>query len=150
MKRALAATLATLVGLVLLLGFKTGRTPGAAPAAAAAPPAGPIPGATPTHRPSPASSRAATRTAVGQAVQIPFGVVQVRVTVHQGKITKVTAVQLPFDNPYSANVSQQAGPMLAQEVLSAQSARIDIVSGATYTSDGYAQSLQSALDKLRA
>jgi uncharacterized protein with FMN-binding domain len=55
---------------------------------------------------------------------------------------------LPSDKPKSARISQAAGPRLRQEALSAQSANIDVVSGATYTSEGYAQSLQGALDQI--
>jgi uncharacterized protein with FMN-binding domain len=58
----------------------------------------------------------------------------------------VQAVQLPFDRPRSAEISQYASPRLHDEVLQAQSAQIDSLSGATYTSDSYAQSVQSALD----
>ena len=64
-----------------------------------------------------------------------------------GKITDVQAVQLPETDPRSAQISSFAAPQLRQSVLSAQSANIDAVSGATYTSDGYKQALQSALDR---
>jgi len=83
----------------------------------------------------------------GQAVQIPFGTVQVQVTMANGVITDVQAIQLPNDRGHSAEVSAYAGPMLRSEALAAQSAQIDSISGATYTSYGYQQSLQSALDQ---
>jgi uncharacterized protein with FMN-binding domain len=54
---------------------------------------------------------------------------------------------MPSDRQRSQYISEQAGPYLQQEALQAQNAQIDIVSGATYTSESYAQSLQSALDK---
>jgi uncharacterized protein with FMN-binding domain len=76
-----------------------------------------------------------------------YGDVQVRVTVDGGRIVDVNALQLPKDRERSARISEFAGPELRSEALSAQSARIDIVSGATYTSDSYAQSLQAALDQ---
>jgi uncharacterized protein with FMN-binding domain len=76
--------------------------------------------------------------------------VQVRVTAVGRHITAVWAVKLPSDNAYSAYLSASAGPRLGREALTAQSARIDVISGATYTSDGYAQSLQAALDRLHA
>jgi uncharacterized protein with FMN-binding domain len=64
-----------------------------------------------------------------------------------GRITSITNVALPFDRSRSQEISSVAGPLLRSEALQAQSARIDVVSGATYTSNGYAQSLQSALDR---
>lgn len=89
---------------------------------------------------------ASTKTVTGKAISTPYGPVQVRVVIANGKPTKITPVQLPNDNPRSQQISGYAAPLLRQEALTAGSARIDIVSGATYTSDGYAQSLQSALD----
>lgn len=83
----------------------------------------------------------------GTAVTTRYGNVQVQVTVSGGKITAVTALQLTDDDGRSVQISAQAAPVLQQEALSAQSADIDTVSGATYTSDGYIQSLQSALDQ---
>jgi uncharacterized protein with FMN-binding domain len=82
-------------------------------------------------------------------VRSRFGPVQVEVTISGGKITEVTALALPSDRRRSAEISQQAGPILRREALSAQSANIDTVSGATYTSDAYAKSLQAALDNAR-
>jgi uncharacterized protein with FMN-binding domain len=88
------------------------------------------------------------RTATGADVPNQYGDVQVKVTVNGSKITAVTAVALPQSDPRSQMISQQAEPMLQSQALAAQSAQIDGVSGASYTSDGYRQSLQSALDKL--
>ena len=141
MKRAIAAIASTIAGLALLLGFKTGQPPALGTQAPGATTAGP--GAAAPGRPGPGR-----HTATGQAVQIPFGAVQVRVTASGRHITGISAVQLPHDNPFSALISRTAGPHLRREALTAQSAHIHAVSGATYTSDGYAQSLQSALDKL--
>lgn len=139
MRRAIATIASTIAGLVLLLGFKTGHPPGGALAGAGA---------------APGSGRPASqgpRTVTGPAVQVPpFGTVQVRVTTIGQRITSVRAVELPNDNAYSAALSLAAGPRLSREALAAQSARIDVVSGATYTSDGYARSLQAALDRLHA
>ncbi len=86
----------------------------------------------------------------GQAVQIPFGTVQVQVTLQNGKITDVQALQMPSDQRHSSEISSYAAPQLRSEVLQAQSAQIDTVSGATYTSEGYIQSLQSALSQIPA
>jgi uncharacterized protein with FMN-binding domain len=79
-----------------------------------------------------------------------FGVVQVRLTLTNGKITAATAIQFPEDDSHSAQISQFSIPTLSQEVLSKQSASIDAVSGATYTSEAYAQSVQAALDAAKA
>ncbi|WP_260235741.1 FMN-binding protein [Curtobacterium sp. ZW137] len=92
-------------------------------------------------------SSAADGTYTGTAVSTRYGDVQVEVTVAGGKLTEVTALQLTDDDPRSSMISAQAAPVLRQEALTAQSAQIDTVSGATYTSDGYIQSLQSALDQ---
>ena len=92
-------------------------------------------------------SSAADGTYTGAAVSTRYGDVQVEVTVAGGKLTEVTALQLTDDDPRSSMISAQAAPVLRQEALTAQSAQIDTVSGATYTSDGYIQSLQSALDQ---
>lgn len=142
MKRAAAAIVGTIAGLVVLLGFKTGR-PSATNLGS--------PGTTPaTGLSSPAGQSGTTRTVTGPVVQTPFGPVQVRAASQGRRITNVTAVQLPSDTAYSQLLSQSAGPELRREALTAQSARIDGVSGATYTSNGYARSLQSALDQLHA
>jgi uncharacterized protein with FMN-binding domain len=74
-----------------------------------------------------------------------FGDVQVKVVIVNGQITDVVALVLPTDRSYSAYVSSVAGPLLRQEAIQAQSAKIDIISGATYTSQSYQQSLESAL-----
>jgi uncharacterized protein with FMN-binding domain len=83
----------------------------------------------------------------GQSVQTPFGTVQVRVTIQNGKITDVQALQLPTGRGHTQEISAYAGPQLRNEALQAQSAQIDTISGATYTSEGYIQSLQSALSQ---
>ena len=75
-----------------------------------------------------------------------FGPVQVQVTIAGGQITDVTPLALPTGGR-SGRISSYAAPTLRSEVLNAQSAAIDIVSGATYTSAAYSQSLQSALDQ---
>jgi uncharacterized protein with FMN-binding domain len=72
----------------------------------------------------------------------------VRVTVANGKITKIEAVQLQNGDPHSVQISSSAEPVLQQSVLSKQTADVGTVSGATYTSLSYEASLQSALDKL--
>jgi uncharacterized protein with FMN-binding domain len=71
------------------------------------------------------------------------------VTIRAGRLVDVTALQLPSDRRRSEEISTEAAPILRQEALAAQGAVIDTVSGATYTSDSYAQSLQAALDAVR-
>ena len=85
-------------------------------------------------------------TATGSVAQTRWGPVQVRITVSGGKITKVTAVQVPDNNHRDQEINDYAVPILKQETIDAQSAQIDTVSGATVTSDGYRESLQSAID----
>ena len=91
---------------------------------------------------------AGSRSATGGAISTQYGNVQVRVTVKDGKIADIAALQLTDSDPRSVQISASAEPILKQEALSKQSADVDGVSGASYTSAGYAQSLQSALDKL--
>ena len=105
--------------------------------------ASPVPTATATR-----SGSGSSGTATGDAVDTRYGPAQVKVTVADGKITSIEAVQLQGNDPRSVQISSSAEPVLQQEALAAQSADIDVVSGATYTSESYAQSLQSALDKL--
>lgn len=128
-------------------GARNGPAATTAPAAAARSAASSAPA--PTAAPAGGSTGAtlADGTDTGSVVQTRFGPVQVQVTIAGGKITDVTALQLPNDRQRSAEISQIVEPMLRSEALTAQSAQIDLVSGATYTSDGYAQSLQSALDQ---
>lgn len=89
----------------------------------------------------------ASGTYTGTAAETRYGPVQVQVTVSGGKLTDVQALQLTNRDGRSVAISQQAAPILRQEALQAQSATIQAVSGATYTSEGYTTSLQSALDQ---
>ncbi len=146
-KRAIGALLSTVLGLVLLLSFKTPETAGVGST-----------GTTPQVVDQPVGntgqqatgaqtkSRYADGTFTGQDVSMRYGDVQVQVTISGGAITDVTALQLPGGDGRSERLSSIAGPMLRSAALQAQSANIDLVSGATYTSDAYQQSLQSALD----
>jgi uncharacterized protein with FMN-binding domain len=163
MRRAVPAILLTLLGLGALASFKT--TPGvtgtikvgAPPPRASTPTTAPPPtnanGPTPaTNSPAGAppttqASATTTRTIDGDPIDNRFGTVQVRVTMRGSQIVAVQAIQMPYDHQQSAYISQQAEPYLRQEALQAQSANIQIVGGATYTSESYAQSLQSALSK---
>jgi len=93
-----------------------------------------------------ASSSTGSETLTGASFSSRYGNTQVQVTISNGQITAVTALQLPTGGR-SGQISQYVEPILASEALTAQTASIDIVSGATYTSEAYAQSLQSALDQ---
>ena len=106
----------------------------------------PTPTPTPTPTPAPTSS---TQVVDGRAVSTHYGIVQVELTITDGSITDVQALQLPNDRQYSAEISDYVAPYLRRMVLRAQSANIDIISGATYTSMGYAKSVQSALNNVR-
>ena len=86
------------------------------------------------------------RAVVGKAYDVGYGIVQVKVTMTGTRITDITPMSLP-EGGRSGDISQYAAPQLRREALSAQSANVDSVSGASYTSAGYARSLQSALDK---
>ncbi|WP_104200405.1 FMN-binding protein [Cryobacterium sp. Y29] len=85
-------------------------------------------------------------TFTGAVVPTQYGNMQVSVTIANGAITEVTPLQLTNRGGRSAGISNQAAPILRSEVLTAQSAKVHNVSGATYTSEGYLRSLQSALD----
>lgn len=96
---------------------------------------------------SSAVGSSASGTFVGDTTQTQYGPVQVQITVANGKITDVTALQLTDQGGRSVQISAQAAPILRREALQAQSAQIQSVSGATFTSEGYTTSLQSAIDK---
>jgi uncharacterized protein with FMN-binding domain len=125
------ATLVTLPGTTTLPTTKPGGTG----------PAGPT---TSTTQPAPGSST----TVVGSLVQYGYGELSVKVTASGSRIVDVSVVNLQTAESYSQQLAQQVIPMLRGEVISAQSAQINGISGATYTSQAYAQSLQSALTKL--
>ncbi|MFD8815543.1 FMN-binding protein [Streptomyces sp. NPDC059627] len=154
LRRIMLASAATVSGIVMLLALKPHTAPtviagSAAPAPSAA--ASASPGASSGSGGSggsgkSGSSSAGTRTVTGDTVQTRWGPVQVKVTIKSGRITDVTAVQYPTENPRDQQINSYAIPQLRSEALAAQSASIDTVSGATYTSQGYQQSLQSALD----
>ncbi|GAA2746022.1 hypothetical protein GCM10009868_29790 [Terrabacter aerolatus] len=76
-----------------------------------------------------------------------YGNVQVQITVQNGKITSADVLQVPMNDRHDQMINSSAVPVYNQEAVSAQSAQIDVVSGATFTWDGYTQSLQSAIDQ---
>lgn len=150
MRRTVPVLAATAGALVLLANFHTttGVSGVAAPnptgSPAAAPPSRVAAAAGGTG--SPPTSTTAARTIDGPVAHTPYGDVKVRITLKASRITDVQAVELPFDRSKSRRISAEAGPKLRSEALTAQSARIDAVSGASYTSDGYTKSLQGAID----
>ncbi len=89
-----------------------------------------------------------TTTVTGDVVQTQWGPVQVQAVVQGGTITGVKVLQYPSGNSRDVEIANYALPILIQETTQAQSAQVDMVSGATYTSEGYVQSLQSALDQV--
>ncbi|NEW70908.1 FMN-binding protein [Streptomyces rhizosphaericus] len=138
MRKAAVTTVATVAGVILLLSLKPHQNP--APGMTASPPSSAPTG----HKPS---SSGDSGTYSGSVINTSYGPVQVSVTLAHGRITAVKALRTPSDRPRSQQIAADAVPRLTREALSAQSAHIDAVSGATYTSEGYARSLQSALDQ---
>jgi uncharacterized protein with FMN-binding domain len=130
MRRVILAVTATVAGLVALLSFKTHSSSERTGASPAAPPTLP-PG---------------ERTITGNVANTAYGPVQVQVVVTSSRIVKVNILEQPSTTEHDLQIGQFAFPQLISETLAAQSARIDSVSGATYTSGGYIRSLQSALD----
>ncbi|MFF4778173.1 FMN-binding protein [Microtetraspora fusca] len=174
MRRAIAAVLVTAVGLVLLLSFKPHEITASAsrPSAAARAEAPSVhdqgfgggdgdegfgrPGehdgdaastGTWTGEGASAGATSGDRTVTGDVADTRWGPVQVQLVVSGGKVTGVKVLQAPDGNRRDIAINDRALPVLNEAALSAQSAKIDAVSGATYTSEGYISSLQSALDK---
>ncbi|MFE7167762.1 FMN-binding protein [Streptomyces sp. NPDC057616] len=143
LRRVVLATAATVSGVVLLLSLKPASGPGAEAAGAAAQQT-----AAAQESPQGGSAAAGSGTVDGNVVQTQYGNVQVRLTVSNGKITKADAVQAPKGGTSDQKTALSV-PKLNQEAVAAQSAQIDSVSGATYTSTGYKKSLQSAIDKMK-
>jgi uncharacterized protein with FMN-binding domain len=150
-RRAVSALLVTVVGVVWLVTFKvtplevdvvTQPTPVSRTREPVTPPPGRTAAPTPTIAPG---TPAASGTFTGAMVSTIYGPVQVRITVSNQKVVDVQAVALPRDRARSAAISQYSAPTLRTEAIQAQSANIDIVSGATYTSIAYARSLDNAL-----
>jgi uncharacterized protein with FMN-binding domain len=163
MRRVILAIVSTAAGLIALLSFKThsatatppaalsGPAPGSGTATGSGGPSGsgatrPSAAASPPSVPGRGSGSAAA-SYTGAAAETIYGPIQVKVTVRGGKLTAVQAVEYPDTDPHDAQINAYAIPALNQEALRAGSARIDAISGATYTSEGYITSLQSALDK---
>ncbi len=162
MKKIIYTLLATMSVVMVLFSYRTSTqavlpSAGAAPTSAGAPSSGGVsqsttgagsPPDTP-QQPSQATPSAHTLsdgTVQGQQAQTPYGPMQVQITVSGGVITDVQAIKYPTGSLRDQLINSQAIPLLVNETLRAQSADIAMVSGATYTSDGYLRSLQSAID----
>jgi uncharacterized protein with FMN-binding domain len=139
----------TVAAVALLFAYRTSRGPTTPPAVAVAgAPVGVVPnGNGSTSSTSNGSGATGQNVTVnGTVAQTRWGPVQVQVTIENGKITDVKALQYPNGNGRDYEINSYALPQLHDEVIAAQSAHVDGVSGATVTSDGYTQSLQAALD----
>jgi len=158
MRRIVTAILSTITGLVLLFSYHT-STDGGTVAGLAVAQLGPS-NRSPSESRSPSSNgsgssgsgssgsaAASAATFTGGVAETQWGPVQVQITVKGSKVTRSRAVQYPRNNDNDVMINSYALPILDQEVVQQQSASIDVVSGATVTSDGYLQSLQAAIDQ---
>jgi hypothetical protein len=93
------------------------------------------------------AGRSGTSTVTGAAARTPYGPVQVQLEVTGSQITNVAILHYPDSDDRDIQINQYALPKLIQQTLDSQSGSVSMVSGATYTSQGYAESLQSALDR---
>jgi uncharacterized protein with FMN-binding domain len=168
MRRAIIATVGTVAALVAVLDYKSHGTVTAVQVAVpsgtstASTPSTTVPstssGSSSSGSTSSGSSSATTTPATtpttstggsytGTEVRYQYGEIEVAIAVKDGKITDVTVPLNSADDPQSASINSQAVPILTKEALAAQSIHFDVVSGATYTSEAFAQALQSALSK---
>ena len=161
MKRNVLWLLSTITVVVLLFGYHTSTSgalsagsgtvvssptqPGRASAASGQGGAGS--GGSGSGNGTGGSTATTPTTVTGGIAQTQWGPVQVELTLNGRTITDVTMLQYPSGNPQDDQINSYALPILIQDTLDAQSAQIDMVSGATVTSVGYVQSLQSALDQ---
>jgi uncharacterized protein with FMN-binding domain len=157
MRRAILAVTGTIAGLVALLSFKSHD-----PTVPVASTSGTSGGSSTSSSPSSSSSSATTvpgefqsttgtltageTTITGHVANTVYGPVQIKLVVKSGKIVKVAVLEQPTNTIHDIQIGEFAFPRLISETLAAQSAKIDAVSGASYTSAGYINSLQSAVD----
>ncbi|MGA4542633.1 FMN-binding protein [Uniformispora flossi] len=170
MRRAALTTVSSVAGIVLLLSLKPhsaapitaatddGQSGSSGNSSAAAPDSGTTgssggssdSGGTGTGSGTTTAAGARDGTFTGSAISTRYGPVQVAVTLANGRITSVDVVQVPTRDRRDREINDYAVPQLTSETMDAQSAAIDAVSGATYTSQGYIRSLQNALDQAHA
>jgi uncharacterized protein with FMN-binding domain len=149
MRRIVMWFLSTVTAVVLLFGYHTSTSGPTSTDTAVVSSSGDGAGGSPTQSGSDATSgsESAGTTVTGDSVDTRWGPVQVEITVANGTITAVDVPVYPDNNPKDQEINSYAVPTLIQETLDSQSGDIDMISGATVTSDGYLQSLQSALDE---
>lgn len=165
--RVVPAVVGTVAGLVALIAVKAGPSPvvgatgtgstggsgrsgtGSSAASSGTGSSGTGTSGTSGTSTSSGSSTLTSGTFTGDSADTRYGPVQVKVTVSGGTISAVDVVDVPMSNPRDAEINQQAVPLLVQETVGRADAQIDFISGATFTSDGYQRSLQSAIDKAK-
>jgi uncharacterized protein with FMN-binding domain len=148
MRRITLAVLSTISGLIMLFSYHTStNSPGGGTGTTASGTTEDTTSSGATSSGTTDSSSSSSATYTGEEASTQWGIVEVKITVENGRITKSEAVEYPTGNPRDQEINAYAVPQLNSEVVSAQSGSIDAVSGATVTSDGYIQSLQSAIDK---
>src|SRR5215217_989662 len=146
MRAAFAALVVTAVVVVLLVSYDTRPPVRANPESALRTPAprrAPAPARTPAGRPHPPGAR----TGRGPLIETPFSAIQVEATVHRGRLIDVRTLVLSGDDTHTQALNARAEPILRAEALKAGSADIDVVTGATYTSESWTQSLQAAIER---
>ncbi len=142
MKRALIVGTGTVAGVAAVLALNPA---GASTIAAGLPSGAANRSAAAAGTSGSSSTSSGTTTATGSTVDVGYGTVQVQATLQGGRIVDIQALALPQNDGHSARISQQAFPMLVQQALAAQSSQVAGISGASYTSSGFAESLKAAL-----
>ncbi|MFF3625004.1 FMN-binding protein [Streptomyces sp. NPDC002467] len=152
MRRAVLATTGISTVVVSLLALKPHQSPALVGMPPRSPTASPSPRTPGTSSPGTSDPGASTTTGTftGDPIDTRYGTVQVAAHLSHGKIISVTVLRAPDRRGRDRQISSYALPRLTQEAIGAQSAHIDAVSGASYTSRGYVESLQSALDRAHA
>jgi uncharacterized protein with FMN-binding domain len=102
-----------------------------------------------THPPRAAPSKPGPKVIAGPVFTTPFSAIQVGVVVSHGRVVDVKTLILTGDGEHTQKLNARAEPILRRRALEAGSADFDVVSGATYTSESYQESLQAAIDKAR-
>jgi uncharacterized protein with FMN-binding domain len=148
MRRIAAWAMSTLTVLVLLFSYSTSRSPQVVASTAETRSATTSGSSGSGSGVSSGSQSSATaQTYAGDEVMTRFGVVQVQITVENGQIATSEVLQVPWSDRHDQMINSRAVPVYNEEVVAAQSAAIDVVSGATVTWEGYTESLQSAIDQ---
>lgn len=154
MRRITLWLASTATMLVLLFSYHTSTSSGTTTSISSPANNGPVAaagttssGASSSSSPSSSSSSTSSKTYTGATASTRYGDVQVQITVANGKVTTAAVTQVPWNDHKDQEINSRAVPILTDETVSAQSADIDMVSGATFTSEGYVESLQSALDQ---